>query len=126
MVGKDDTQSLKFFDEFMALTSDPDFLLDGYIGCWEETKNPYYAWEAINTCAKHKRQFPTWVVDYLAQCAERMLSNKARQSNDVRKILPSVLGFRQFLLRGLDKVRGEWSLVTMAWNIKRMFTLSPA
>ena len=26
----------------------------------------------------------------------------------------------------LDKVRGEWSLVTMAWNIKRMFTLSPA
>jgi hypothetical protein len=38
----------------------------------------------------------------------------------------SVLGFRQFLLRGLDKVRGEWSLVTMAWNIKRMFTLSSA
>jgi hypothetical protein len=24
-----------------------------------------------------------------------------------------------------DKARGEWSLVTMAWNIKRMFTLSP-
>ena len=41
-------------------------------------------------------------------------------------IIKSVLGFRQFLLRGLDKVRGEWSLVTMAWNIKRMFTLSPA
>ena len=36
------------------------------------------------------------------------------------------LGFRQFLLRGLAKVRGEWSLVTMAWNIKRMFTLCPA
>ncbi len=34
-----------------------------------------------------------------------------------------VLGFRQFLLRGLDKVRGEWSLVTMAWNIKRIFAL---
>ena len=41
-------------------------------------------------------------------------------------IIKSVLGFRQFHLRGLDKVRGEWSLVTMAWNIKRMFTLSPA
>ena len=34
------------------------------------------------------------------------------------------MGFRQFLLRGLDKVRGEWSLVTMAWNFKRMFVLS--
>jgi transposase len=41
-------------------------------------------------------------------------------------IIKSVLGFRQFLLRGLDKVRGEWSLVTMAWNIKRMFALYPA
>jgi transposase len=41
-------------------------------------------------------------------------------------IIKSVLGFRQFLLRGLDQVRGEWNLVTMAWNLKRMFTLSPA
>ena len=41
-------------------------------------------------------------------------------------IIKSVLGFRQFLLRGLDKVRGEWSLVTMAWNMKRMFALMPA
>jgi transposase len=41
-------------------------------------------------------------------------------------IIKSVLGFRQFLLRGLDHVRGEWSLVTMAWNMKRMFALIPA
>jgi hypothetical protein len=39
-------------------------------------------------------------------------------------IIKSVLGFRQFLLRGLDKVRGEWRLVTMAWNMKRMFALA--
>jgi hypothetical protein len=38
-------------------------------------------------------------------------------------IIKSVLGFRQFLLRGLDHVRGEWNLVTLAWNLKRMFTL---
>ena len=41
-------------------------------------------------------------------------------------IIKSVLGFRQFLLRGLDRVRGEWSLVTMAWNMKRIFALCPA
>ena len=41
-------------------------------------------------------------------------------------IIKSVLGFRQFLLRGLDRVRGEWSLVTMAWNMKRIFALRPA
>ena len=36
-------------------------------------------------------------------------------------IIKSALGFRQFLLRGLAGARGEWSLVTMAWNIKRIF-----
>jgi transposase len=41
-------------------------------------------------------------------------------------IIKSVLGFRQFMLRGLDKVRGEWRLVTMAWNLKRLFALAGA
>ena len=39
-------------------------------------------------------------------------------------IIKSVMGFRQFLLRGLASVRGEWNLVTMAWNIKRMAVLA--
>lgn len=41
-------------------------------------------------------------------------------------IIKSALGFRQFLLRGLDKVRGEWTLVTMAYNLKRLFVLAAA
>ena len=41
-------------------------------------------------------------------------------------IIKSALGFRQFLLRGLDQVRAEWNLVTMSWNIKRMFVLAGA
>ena len=41
-------------------------------------------------------------------------------------IIKAVIGFRQFMLRGLNKVRGEWSLVTMAWNMKRMFALAGA
>jgi hypothetical protein len=40
-------------------------------------------------------------------------------------IIKSVLGFRQFLLRGLDKVRGEWRLVTMARNIEHKVALRP-
>lgn len=30
-------------------------------------------------------------------------------------------GFRQFLLRGIDKVRGEWSLVCLTHNILKMY-----
>ena len=41
-------------------------------------------------------------------------------------IIKSALGFRQFLLRGLDNVRGEWNLVTMAYNMKRLFALAGA
>ena len=39
-------------------------------------------------------------------------------------IIKSVMRFRQFLLRGLVSVRGEWNLVTMAWNIKRMAVMA--
>ena len=41
-------------------------------------------------------------------------------------ILKAVLGFRQFLLRGLEKVRGEWKLVCLAYNLKRLHTLGRA
>ena len=40
-------------------------------------------------------------------------------------IIKSVMGFRQFSLRGLDKVSGEWRLVCLAWNVKRMAVLRP-
>jgi transposase len=38
-------------------------------------------------------------------------------------IIKSVMGFRQFSLRGLQKVTGEWTLVCLAWNLKRMAVL---
>jgi len=40
-------------------------------------------------------------------------------------IIKSVMGFRQFSLRGLKKVSGEWTLVCLAWNVKRMAVLRP-
>ena len=40
-------------------------------------------------------------------------------------IIKSVMGFRQFSLRGLENVNGEWSLVCLAWNLKRMAVLRP-
>ncbi len=40
-------------------------------------------------------------------------------------IIKSVLGFRQFSMRGLRKVTGEWDLVCLAWNVKRMAVLRP-
>ena len=41
-------------------------------------------------------------------------------------IIKSVMGFRQFQLRGLKKVGYEWMLVCLAWNFKRMAVLRPS
>ena len=39
-------------------------------------------------------------------------------------IIKAILGFRQFSLRGLENTKGEFNLVAMAWNLKRMFVLA--
>jgi transposase len=56
---------------------------------------------------------------------KKLYAQRKHTPEPVFGIIKSVLGFRQFLLRGLDHVRGEWNLVTMAWNLKRMFVLIP-
>ena len=38
-------------------------------------------------------------------------------------IIKEIMGFRQFSLRGLKKVAGEWCLVCLAFNLKRMHVL---
>jgi transposase len=70
----------------------------------------------------------------LAAMAHRLKTQEGRALYALRKhtpepvfgIIKSALGFRQFLLRGLDNVRGEWNLVTMAYNVKRLFALAAA
>jgi transposase len=39
-------------------------------------------------------------------------------------IIKAVMGFRQFFLRGLKRVAGEWDLICIAYNLKRMYALS--
>jgi transposase len=38
-------------------------------------------------------------------------------------IIKEVMNFRRFMLRGLDFVRGEWTLVCLAFNLKRLCVL---
>jgi transposase len=38
-------------------------------------------------------------------------------------IIKEVLGFRQFSLRGISAAAGEWTLVCLAYNLKRLHTL---
>ena len=39
-------------------------------------------------------------------------------------VIKQAMGFRQFLLRGIEKVSAEWELVCLAYNVKRLFNLN--
>lgn len=39
-------------------------------------------------------------------------------------IIKSVLGYRQFMRRGLENANAEWMLISLAWNLKRMHVLA--
>jgi hypothetical protein len=67
----------------------------------------------------------------LAAMRYRLQTRRGRKLYALRKctvepvfgLIKHVMKFRQFLLRGLANARGEWSLVCLAWNLKRMNAL---
>ncbi|WP_455289970.1 transposase, partial [Cupriavidus necator] len=72
--------------------------------------------------------------DPVVQMAHRLGTQAGRALYRLRKqtvepvfgIIKRVMGWCQMSMRGLAKAQGEWSLVTMAWNIKRMHVLRTA
>jgi transposase len=66
------------------------------------------------------------VMKHRLQTAAGKAKYKLRQQTvePVFGIIKSVLGFRQFLLRGKEKVGLEWKLVCLAYNFKRLHRMA--
>ena len=70
----------------------------------------------------------------LAQMRHALKTSSGRALYALRKstvepaigVIKHVMGFRQFSVRGLNRVDAEWSLVTLAYNVKRMNVLRMA
>jgi len=64
--------------------------------------------------------------------SHRMLAKAGKAFYALRKttieptfgIIKEVMGFRRFSLRGFDLVKGEWTLVSIAYNLKRLCALN--
>ena len=56
----------------------------------------------------------------------RLYAKRKQTVETVFGIIKEALGFRQFRLRGLEKVEGEWSLMRLAYNVKRLWALQMA
>jgi transposase/IS5 family transposase len=75
---------------------------------------------------------PAAQADALARMQHRLATEAGKAVYAQRKstvepvfgIIKNVMGFRQFMLRGLEKVQGEWTLVCLAWNMKRLCVLA--
>ena len=69
--------------------------------------------------------------EWLQAMAKKLASKEGRALYRLRQqtvepvfgIIKAVLGFTGFSLRGLDKVAGEWDLVALAYNCKRIHKL---
>ena len=70
--------------------------------------------------------------DWLREMATKLDSEEGRALYRLRQqtvepvfgVIKAVLGFTGFSLRGLDKVAGEWNLVALAYNCKRLHKLT--
>ena len=85
---------------------------------FQASGSPFYAWLTIDRCIRHKKLLPDWVMTYLAECADRVMSvhyaerrrlcdrmiatrytkrrrpsGKAKQARDIRETLQWVFGF---------------------------------
>ena len=69
--------------------------------------------------------------DPVAKMAHRLTTRAGRTLYGLRKqtvepvfgIIKQAMGWRRMSMRGLDAARGEWTLVAMAWNVKRLNVL---
>ena len=54
---------------------------------------------------------------------QKIYSKRKTTVEPVFGIIKRVMGFRQFLMRGLENISIEWDLVTISYNISRMYAL---
>ena len=102
--------------------------IEPVIAMGREAHHPSLAERFVGDPAAPKDPTPIEAMRHRLQTKEgkKRYALRKQTPEPVFGIIKSVLGFRQFLLRGLEKVRGEWKFVTMAWNMKRMFALAGA
>jgi len=115
------------------------FSSDNVEACESEDIVPYIAVERQQHNAPPEDRFTepeplTAPTDPVTQMKHRLKTVAGKAVYAKRKstvepvfgIIKAAMGFRQFLLRGLECVSEEWNLVCMAYNIKRLHALRPS
>jgi transposase len=121
-----------------SVITDNGFYSEANVGACEKNKiTPYLAFgrEQHNQPIMDRFREPLPIPDdadavtkmkyrLLTQAGKKLYAKRKSTVEPVFGIIKAVMGFRQFLLRGLAPVQGEWDLVCIAWNLKRLHALS--
>jgi IS5 family transposase len=121
-----------------ALVGDTGYFSEGNVkSCEKEHITPYIATERDKHNQPLKERFsepelPPEDADPVTNMKHRLKTLEGKKLYSKRKstvetvfgIIKAVIGFRQFLLRGLESVSGEWNLVCIAYNLKRLHALT--
>ena len=113
------------------------FSVANVTGCEEEGITPYIA------VSRQQHNQSPWerfleppplsdVADTVTQMRHRLQTKAGKSVYALRKVssepvfgvIKAAMGFRSFLLRGFEAVQGEWSLVCMAYNLKKLHILT--
>lgn len=86
---------------------------------------------ALGREGKGPRSFDPIKYPAKARMSERLKTPEGKAHYRRRKVIPepvfgwikNVLGFRRASMRGLERVKGEWDLICLALNLKRLRTL---
>jgi len=84
--------------------------------------------------ATEEKQAPQIRSEFVREMKQKMERTESREKYRLRKqtvepvfgTIKKWMGFTQFLLRGHEKVSGEWQLVTLAYDVKRLWRMQCA
>ena len=122
-----------------ALAADTGYFSENNVkSCEQEHIKPYIATERNKHNQSLKERFyqpqqplpenadPVTTMKHRLKTLEgkKLYAKRKSTVETVFGIIKAVIGFRQFLLRGLESVSGEWDLVCIAYNLKRLHVLT--
>ncbi len=101
-----------------------------YVAVGRESRRPHDFRPRLPESGRPKEVVSPWK----RRMKERLDSDVGRRLYRLRKqtvepvfgIIKEAMGLRRFLLRGVRKVEGEWELVCLAYNVRRLFALKKA
>jgi transposase len=107
--------------------------LEVLVALGRQTENGHkrHDFRPVSTGTATRTPAQKWNKPWAVAMKKALESDRGRDLYRLRKqsvepvfgIVKQALGFRQFLLRGLDKVNLEWQLIACAYNLKRLAAL---